>query len=81
MNNWYLIYLNEKQRRQDEIKTAEAYRMLKSDPAAHPASRIHQRLVLALGTKMVQWGTRLQSRYEDLSATTLPDYASESPCG
>jgi len=81
MNDWYLIYLNEKRQRQDDIKTAEAYRMLKNGAATRPELRVHQRLFLALGTRMVQWGTRLQARYQDLSSTTLRDYASESPCG
>lgn len=81
MNDWYTIYLAETRRRQQDIKTAEMYRLAKQSPSAHASLRVHQRLFLALGSKLVQWGTRLQSRYEDLSTTSLRDYASESPCG
>jgi hypothetical protein len=57
----------ETRRRQDEIKVAEAYRMAKNDPLANPAApKAHQRLIMALGTKMVQWGTKLLALSGDL---------------
>jgi hypothetical protein len=80
MNDWYLIYVIETRRRQDDIKAAEAYNLVKDDPSSHPALKAHQRLFMALGAKMVQWGTRLQARYENLYPTPLRDYASEPPC-
>lgn len=80
MDNWYTTYLAETRRHQEDIKAAERYRLVKDAPSGYPGPKFHQRLFMALGSKMVQWGTRLQSRYKDLYTTPLRDYASEPPC-
>ena len=67
MNNWHMHYLVETNRRQDEIKAAEAYRLAKDASMIFPATlKFHQRFLTALGSKMVQWGYRLQARYDEL---------------
>lgn len=66
MNNRYEYYLAEKRRRQEEIKFAEMYRLVKlakNDSSAPCALKGYQRLFLALGAMMVEWGTRLQGLY------------------
>lgn len=68
MYKWNEYYLSELQRRQDEIKSAEMYRLAKlaeKDPSAPCALPMkgYQRLFLALGVRMVAWGTRLQGLY------------------
>jgi hypothetical protein len=80
MNDWYLTHLAETRRREYEIQAAARYNLAKNDPSASPMLKLHQRLFVAMGTKMVQWGTRLQSRYENLYSAPLRDYASEPPC-
>lgn len=81
MKDWYTIYLAKNQQHQDDIKIAEQFRLAKAASPTHPALKLHQRLFMALGLKMVQWGTRLQAHYKDLSTAPLRDYASEPPCG
>lgn len=64
MNNWHFHYRYETRRRQEEMKIAEDYRKAKHDPLApQPLSlKVYQRLIKAVGTKMVQWGQGLQAR-------------------
>ena len=79
MNIWYMHYLVEKRRHQDEIKAAEMYRLakqVKDDPSASPAPKAYRRLFSALGTRMVQWGKRLQNLYP----ARRGGYISEKPC-
>jgi len=66
MYKWNEYCLAETQRRQEEIKFAEMYRLAKAlgdDSSAPYALRWYQRLFLALGARMVAWGTRLQGLY------------------
>ena len=66
--NWYKYYRPETRRRQNEIKQAEIYRMWKSgSPDTNKSSKKLQRLVIALGVKLVKWGQSLRDRYEDPS--------------
>jgi hypothetical protein len=79
MNISYTHYLVEKQRRQDEIKAAEMYRLakqVKNDPSVSPAPRPYQHLFSALRIRMVRWGKRLQNLYPALRK----DYIGENPC-
>ncbi len=79
MNIWYTHYLVEKQRRQDEIKAAEMYRLakqMKNDAFTSPGLEAYRRLFNYLGVKMVQWGKRLQNLYPARRKNTI----SENPC-
>lgn len=70
MNNWYMHYQNETRRRQEEIKMAENYRMVKNDPSASPAtSQDHPHRFTALVAKMVNWGSKLLAHQGDLVIT------------
>lgn len=54
-------------RRQDEIKAAEHERLIKEITRQRsPEYRWHGRLLARLGTKLVAWGYRLQSRYDEI---------------
>ena len=67
MNNLHMHYLAEISRRQDEIKAAKAYRLAKEASKTFPAPlKFYQRFLTILGSKMVQWGYRLQARYDEL---------------
>ena len=51
MDDWYRYYLAEINRRGDEIKAAEKYRLIelaKNDPYAPPVPKIYQNLFRAL---------------------------------
>jgi hypothetical protein len=79
MNISYTHYLVEQQRRQDEIKAAEMYRLVKqakNELSASPALNPYQRLLSVLVLKMVQWGKRLQNLYPAWRKDTI----SENPC-
>jgi hypothetical protein len=79
MNISYMEYLVEQQRRQDEIKAAEMYRLAKQakdNLSASPAPNASRRLFSVLGMKMVQWGKRLQNLYPAWRKDTI----SENPC-
>ena len=63
MDKWNEYYRAEIQRRQEEMKDAEMYRLVKlaeNDSSVPRALKGYQRLLLALGARMVQWGNRLQ---------------------
>jgi hypothetical protein len=67
MNNLHMHYLDEISRRPDELKAVEAYRLAKKAEITSPATlKFHQRFLTVLGLKMVQWGYRLQARYDEL---------------
>lgn len=75
----------ERQRRQDEIAFAEQQRRMKAALQDGPslAARPHQRLVISAGRLLVDWGMKLQSRYDHGTAATLSGYgppSEASPC-
>ena len=76
--------LIENHRRQDEIKSAEKHRLIKQiTKGRSPENQWHGRLLTKLGTKMVTWGYRLQSRYDDLLVPNVNANVSENrmtPC-
>jgi len=77
MNRWE-YYRAEINRRQDEIKFAERYRLAKlamNDPSVPPAPKFYKRLFSALGAMMVRWGTRLK----DEAPAPNQDFARERP--
>ncbi len=64
-NNWYVDYIIETRRRQEDIKVAQQYRLAKQ--AAGEESRenqftVLQRSINRLGVLLVDWGYRLQAR-------------------
>jgi hypothetical protein len=76
--------LLENYRRQDEIKAAEKHRLIKSITPVRPfENKWHGRLLAKLGTKMVAWGYRLQSRYDEILVPTVNTNVSDNrmtPC-
>jgi hypothetical protein len=75
----------ERQRRRDELEFLEAEkiqrRLLREQRMA--ARSYYQRILAALGVRLVAWGTRLQERYAGLAPTKPAAYAVEgnpSPC-
>ena len=71
MFNWYSTSKIENLRRQDEITAAEKFRLIEeiTNPDA-PTGKRQQHILARLGVKMVDWGTRLQSRYDELVAAS-----------
>ena len=84
MYDWYTFYRAEIQRREEEIAFAEKYRLLKQNGSSKiPAEKRYQRLLISLGELMVDWGCRLQSRYETAAVPAIRDTVAESntsPC-
>lgn len=78
MKNWYTTYLEETYRRQDEIKAAEAYRLAKEVVPEQPDLKRHQRLLVALGARLINWGFHLLAHNEAPQRTSLPGLAKES---
>ncbi len=75
----------ERQRRLDEIDLAEQQRRINAAlrNGSSPAARPHQRLVISTGRMLVNWGLKLQSRYDHGAAATLSGYgpsSEASPC-
>ncbi len=74
----------ENYRRQDEIEAAEKHRLIKSiTPVRSFENKWHGRLLAKLGTKMVAWGYRLQSRYDEILVPTVNTNVSDNrmtPC-
>jgi hypothetical protein len=62
-------YYNERQRRQDEIEQARHYRLVRSAEALCETglNKLSIRMLDAVGSKMVQWGSQLQCRCAELS--------------
>ena len=78
MDDWYRYYKAEINRRGDEIKAAEKYRLMelaKNDPYRTPEPKFYQRLFSALGTLMSRWGTRAR----DQQPTLRQDYVRDKP--
>jgi hypothetical protein len=71
MNIWNSYYV-ENQRRQDEIKQAAQYRMLRSGEAASQSrlTKLSIRILDIVGSKLVQWGKQLQCRCAELSLSS-----------
>jgi hypothetical protein len=66
-------YLVEQQRRRDEMAQAQEERILQSLAKAQPkAIRLHQHLIILLGSWMVALGCRLQTRYMGAPAALTP---------
>ena len=72
-NNWYKDYLIESQRRQEEIKAAELYRMTKQDPDSSPAPKAYQRLFSAMRAILSRWSKDSQEQ----QPAPRRDYAKE----
>ena len=72
-SNWYKDYLIESQRRQEEIKAAELYRMAKHNPDEPPAPKAYQRLFSALRAILSRRGKRSQEQ----QPVPRRDYAQE----
>jgi hypothetical protein len=80
MFNWYNASTIENLRRQDEIAAAEKFRMIEGITNQDTPSRIRQQHILArLGVKMVDWGYRLQSRYDELVTSNVSTNIHGSP--
>ena len=71
MFDWYNTSTIENLRRQDEIAAAEKFRLIEeiTNPDA-PTGKRQQHIQARLGVTMVDWGTRLQSRYDELVAVS-----------
>lgn len=60
MDDWYRYYRAEINRRGDEIKAAEKYRLMelaRNDPFTTPVPKIHKRLLSALRDWLFHHGT------------------------
>lgn len=67
MNNWYLDFLHETLRREDEIH--QAISVSDYGDASLPRElhlELYLRLLNWLGSRLVTWGCRLQTRYSIL---------------
>lgn len=71
MNTWKEYY-TENQRRQDEIAQAAQHNFALSVEAACESSftKLSIRILDIVGSKLVQWGSQLQCRCEELSLTS-----------
>jgi hypothetical protein len=76
--------LLESHRRRDEMKSAEKHRLIKQITRGNsPENKWHRRLLAKLGTKMVTWGYRLQSHYDELLVPNVNANVSDNrmtPC-
>lgn len=73
--------LVEEQRRKQKLAEAEQYRLLK--PTRRPQPKYFQRMITFVGVMMVDWGCRLQSRYEPVSLSNFEKYVKPqepTPC-
>lgn len=67
MFNWYNTSTIEKLRRQDEIAAAEKFHLIQEISNRDAAKDNRKQHILArLGVKLVNWGYRLQARYDEL---------------
>ncbi len=66
-NNYYI----ERQRRQDEIAQAAQYRMVQSvsEPCESNVNKMSIRMLDAVGSRLVQWGSQLQCRCAEMAMT------------
>jgi hypothetical protein len=72
MFDWYNTSTIENLRRQDEIAAAEKFRLIKEITSQDaPSGKRQQHILARLGVKMVDWGYRLQSRYDELVAVNV----------
>lgn len=77
MTNWFL-YMVEQERRRDEIARAADWhykqrlaKQKESDAVTELPLRRHERVLAALGERLVDWGYRLQSRYRHLATSNM----------
>jgi hypothetical protein len=78
--HYYVDFLADTRRRDEEIKYAEEHRAakaLRTGPAA--VVRLYQRSMLNLGAALVRLGSRLQRRYENLLAASISE-STPDPC-
>ena len=81
MHNLEKYLLVEEQRRTEKMAEAERYRLLKY--ASRPRPTLSQRVITFVGAIMVEWGCRLQSRYEPVSLSNFEKYVKPqepTPC-
>jgi len=62
-------YYSETQRRQDEIAQATQYRVVQSisEPCESNITKLSIRILDALETRLVQWGSQLQCRCAEMA--------------
>lgn len=77
MTNWFL-YMVEQERRRDEIARAADWnyknrltKQNKPDAVTELPLRRHERVLAAIGDRLVDWGYRLQSRYRRLATSSM----------
>lgn len=75
MTNWFL-YMVEQERRRDEIARAAEHNYSRQLQKEHDAVtelplRRHERVLAALGDRLVDWGYRLQTRYRHLAENNV----------
>ncbi|MEJ2706306.1 MAG: hypothetical protein P8074_01715 [Anaerolineales bacterium] len=81
MLNLEKYFLIEEQRRTEKMAEAERYRLLKS--IRRPRPSLYQRMITFVGATMVDWGCRLQSRYEPINLANFEKYVKPqepTPC-
>ena len=82
--NWYLAYADDTRRRDAERTQAKQALLVQEALASQsPCLKFHQRGLVRLGDLMVNWGNRLQHRYERMVAVSGPAKLSEvnpDPC-
>ena len=71
MNIWN-TYCIENQKRQEQIEQAAQYRLLRSAEAAGESrfTKLSNRMLEFVGTKLVLWGSRLQRRRVEMSLSS-----------
>ena len=71
MNIWNTYYI-ENQKRQEQIEQAAQYSILRSAESAGESrfTRLSNRILEIVGTKLVLWGSRLQRRRVGMSLTS-----------
>ena len=68
MDNWYLYHAVETRKRDRELVQAENYRLAKAGTEkSWFVLRTYQRIVVRMGTLLIDWGYRMQSRYDNLA--------------
>ena len=61
----YIAWLVCRERNRDLLRQAERYRFVRQAwPARHWHGRFHCRVLIWLGQRLVDWGRRLQERYD-----------------
>jgi hypothetical protein len=82
--NWYLAYADDTRRRDAERSQAKKALLVREAlNGQSPCLKLYQRGLVRLGDLLVNWGNRLQHRYERMVAVGAPANLSEvnpGPC-